>query len=486
MSGKLLGMYMHMHWGYNHPYAVRTWTLDDWRAYLRGITGLGFNLLQIWPMVDSMPSPPTPSDEAHLHKIGQVIEIAQREFGMTVWIVLCANTLGNEKAANYPFESRPYFTTERRINPANVDERRELMAARRVFLQPLIQADGFSIIDSDPGGYKGSPTSEFVQLLADHRALFDSLRPGVLLNYWMWQGWHAPDIVVTDEKDPLAVWRDVVQGMVSLSLEPWGLLACRPEHFKVTAALGLQERVLYYPYGVIEDEPSFPLTNCDLPRIEKPFMNVKPEEYPCGAMGNAQSHVLQLPHTYLFAQLGRARGLESVNLTKFAAELISGLGVEIAEGWAALVGEDEARLAAILATLKSKRAQPLKPGRLVGLTLDDPARFLDDLIAQLDFKLAAIRLQQALTAKQGIVSAARELESALRAWAAMHGFGDFYGGPFRRFVHPLLGQAAEYLPQGAHLRAALADFESLNGHHAPERHGALSRLLEGFRESLLD
>jgi len=29
---KILGMYVHQHWPYNHPYAARTWTLADWRV----------------------------------------------------------------------------------------------------------------------------------------------------------------------------------------------------------------------------------------------------------------------------------------------------------------------------------------------------------------------------------------------------------------------------------------------------------------------
>ena len=33
-SGKILGMYIHQHWAYNQPYSARTWSLDDWKAYL--------------------------------------------------------------------------------------------------------------------------------------------------------------------------------------------------------------------------------------------------------------------------------------------------------------------------------------------------------------------------------------------------------------------------------------------------------------------
>lgn len=31
---KIIGMYVHQHWSYNHPYCARTWTLEDWRGYV--------------------------------------------------------------------------------------------------------------------------------------------------------------------------------------------------------------------------------------------------------------------------------------------------------------------------------------------------------------------------------------------------------------------------------------------------------------------
>src|SRR2546423_1870960 len=30
---KMVGMYIHQHWPYNHPYCARTWTVEDWRGY---------------------------------------------------------------------------------------------------------------------------------------------------------------------------------------------------------------------------------------------------------------------------------------------------------------------------------------------------------------------------------------------------------------------------------------------------------------------
>ena len=113
----MLGMYIHMHWSYNHPYAARTWDLGDWRSYLTGLRSLGYDFIQIWPMLDSMPPEPTAGDVAFLERLGQVIRVAQDEMGMRVTIVSCPNTIGNQRSAGYEFADRPYFACECKIDP---------------------------------------------------------------------------------------------------------------------------------------------------------------------------------------------------------------------------------------------------------------------------------------------------------------------------------------------------------------------------------
>jgi hypothetical protein len=34
--GKLVGMYVHQYWPYHHPFAARTWTMEDWRGHADG------------------------------------------------------------------------------------------------------------------------------------------------------------------------------------------------------------------------------------------------------------------------------------------------------------------------------------------------------------------------------------------------------------------------------------------------------------------
>lgn len=36
----IVGLYVHQHWPYAHPYAARTWSLVDWRGYVGGFASL--------------------------------------------------------------------------------------------------------------------------------------------------------------------------------------------------------------------------------------------------------------------------------------------------------------------------------------------------------------------------------------------------------------------------------------------------------------
>ena len=41
--------------------------------------------------------------------------------------------------------------------------------------------------------------------------------------------------------------------------EPWGVYVWFDEHFEATDRLGMADKRAYFPYGLIEFEPSFPL-----------------------------------------------------------------------------------------------------------------------------------------------------------------------------------------------------------------------------------
>jgi hypothetical protein len=187
----LLGIYIHQHWSYNHPYAARTWTFEDWRGYAEGLHHLGYNAVMIWPVLETMPDPPTASDLAHIDKIRRVIDMLQNDFGMRVHIAMCPNVVPNGDAGKATFEKRRFFYTDKRIDPRDQQAMDDMLRAREKLLRPLAKADAITIIDSDPGGYPGSTNQDFINLLLAHRRILNRLRPGIELNYWPHAGWPA-------------------------------------------------------------------------------------------------------------------------------------------------------------------------------------------------------------------------------------------------------------------------------------------------------
>ena len=161
----MLGMYVHTHWAYNHPYAARTWTFEDWDGYLAGLAALGYDFILLWPQLDCMPGEPNASDQAYLAKIGRVIDLAHDAYGMRFMLTAAPNTIGNSRSGEFAFERRPYFVCERKVDPGDPAAVAEFLAGRRRQFAPLSRADGLFVIDSDPGGYIGSTNAQFVALM---------------------------------------------------------------------------------------------------------------------------------------------------------------------------------------------------------------------------------------------------------------------------------------------------------------------------------
>ncbi len=419
-----VGMYVHQHWPYQHPYAARTWTLDDWRGYADGLKKLGYNTIMIWPMLEIMPDPPTPSDRASLEKHAQVIAMLHKEFRMRVVVTLSPNVVANDaEARKATYETRHFFHVDRRVNPADQDAVTKMMARREKLLPYLKDADAFAIIDSDPGGYPGSTNAEFVQLLIDHRRLLDRLRPGIELTYWMHAGWESYSrfyqtgkLVLGDE----AEHTDALRRLQAANPEPWGMANGLPFAKK----LGLEAKVISFNYGRIEGEPSFPLTNYGGNAAYEGGHNPGPR----GVMGNAQTHCVQLPNTFAFARGAAGLPLTEADYVRFAEDLIPGKGRIIVDAWIAISGKDAGAMRKSAAQLKRVSGQ-LHKGRLSGLLFGDPRRFLTDLQLQLEMKAA---YQDFLTASSGAAPwkpALASFVSAAEAWQSRTGYQDSWNWP---------------------------------------------------------
>ncbi len=427
---KIIGMYIHQHWPYRHPYAARTWTVEDYRGYASGLKQLGYNTLMIWPLLETMPDPLTLSDQANLVKIAQVIDMLHNELHMRAYLVLCPNIMANEQAKNAPFGLRHFFWSDVRVNPGDAAAMAKMITWREQLVRPLAKADGFMIIDSDPGGYPGSNNREFADLLLAHRQMFDRIRPGIEFNYWVLKGWpgysrfyETGDLKVSSEEE----FHEIFALLKERDLEPWGL-AMHATHGE--ERLGLASRVLNFRYGRIEAEPSFPLTNFKTSVEGRGYAyEVAKDLGPRGVMGNAQTHCVQLPNTFAFARGATGQTLTDADYEQFADDLIPGQGRTIFNAWQLLNSTDPAAMNKQADELAGLADAHLKPGPLRGLLFNDPRRFVNDLAMMLRFIAAVEALHAAVEANQDILPAFRTLVATATTWQTQHGYQNAWSYP---------------------------------------------------------
>jgi hypothetical protein len=427
---KVLGLYMHQHWSYNYPYAVRTWTLNDWKGFLGGLQKLGYNYALICPMLDNMPDPLTSSDSANIKKIAEVIHYAHKELNMKVGIVLCPNVSPkNGEASKYSFEQRPFFHTDERVDPGDAVAFGKLMARREQLFGPLKEADGVYIIDSDPGGYPNSTNLEFVYILDAHRKMLDRLRPGIEVVYWAHFGWvsyskfYASGKLIAGTVDEP---REAITLMSKQHMGPWAVASSRYGPH-LADAIGMGDRVVGFPYGAIESEPSFPLTHFG----GEAAVNGGRSGGARGVIGNAQSHIVQLPNIFAFARSAQGLAVQKGDYIHFANDLIPGLGEKIVEGWTALQGEDTVRMREIARQLDSASRMGPSKGNLAGLVFNNPSSFLNDLVLQLNMTAGLYSFRKTLGEgdKMKIAVSLGNFVSATEAWQKKHGYSNSWYWP---------------------------------------------------------
>ncbi len=421
----MIGMYVHQHWPYKHPYAARTWTVEDWTGYVTALRTLGYNTIIIWPILETMPEPLTPSDRANIEKIARVIDIVHG-LNMRVYLTISPNVVPDSAVAGQAtFRERHFFHSDIRVNPGDTEAVRLMMLRRESLFRPLAKADGVLIIDSDPGGYPQSTNQEFVNLLIEHRRMFDRLRPGIELVYWVWAGWPAYARYYETGNfawGTPAEFEEVLTLLKAADPAPWGL-AYGLEHAR---KVGIADKVINLQYGAIEGEPSFPLTNFGGEQAWKAGGNLGPR----GIIGNAQTHCVQLPNTLAFVR--GARGLSAPtpeDYVAFADDLIRGRGRAIVSGWQTLAGGDSARMRTVADEIGALADQTLEAGPLAGLLFRDPRRFLMDLAAQLRYAAALHAFVRAADAGNELTKPLGEYLAALEAWYARHGYQNFWGAP---------------------------------------------------------
>jgi hypothetical protein len=423
--GDLVGMYVHQHWPYHHPYAARTWTLDDWRGYADGLHQLGYNAVLIWPVLETMPEPLTASDRANLRKIAQVIDMLHNQFDMRAYIALCPNVIARDQAAGKTsFQRRHFFYCDARVDPADPAAMERLLKRRAGLLAPLKNMDGVAIIDSDPGGYPDSSNEQFADLLMAHRKLLDQLRPGIELCYWMHVGWlgygrfyKAGTLSFSTEAEQT----DMLLRLKALNPEPWGIA----NGLDFAKKAGLAERVISFNYGRIEGEPSFPMSNFG----GNTAYEGGAQPGPRGVMGNAQTHCIQLPNTFAFVRGAAGKPVADTDYVAFAEDLIPGLGETIVRAWKGLAGSDPAAMRDCAAELTRLPARRLKSGPLKGLLFGSPRRFVNDLAMMLRVRAGFESLRAAVERRASATEPLGEFVAAATAWQRQHGYKNTWWWP---------------------------------------------------------
>lgn len=430
MGDKMIGMYVHQHWGYNHPYAARTWTVDDWHGYLDGLKKMGFNTVLIWPVLETMPNPLTPSDEANLEKIAKVIDMAHHEFGMKAFITISPNAgAKDEEAAKYTFQERPFFYCDMRVDTGDAGALGRLIEWREKLFTPLKNMDGVFIIDSDPGGWPGATNIDFVYLLQAHRRMFDRLRPGIDLYYWIHAGWESYCryyLTGEFEMGQQPEIEDAIALLARVNPEPWGLASGRGPG--VADKLGMPDRVMTFSYGAIEGEPTFPMTNYGGEHAYRAGKNSGVR----GTMGNSQTHCIQLPNAFAFVRGAQGLPVEEADYIDFANQLLPGHGETVFAGWKALGGRDANAMRAAIEGLEKLQGAPLETGPLKGLLFGDPQRFISDIVMQLRLRSTLEDFHAAVmnnAGKEVTGEAFRRFVDAADAWQKQHAYKNMWRWP---------------------------------------------------------
>jgi hypothetical protein len=289
---------------------------------------------------------------------------------------------------------------------------------RAKLLAPLAKMDGVAIIDSDPGGYPDSSNQEFVDLLAAHRAMLDTLRPGIELIYWMHAGWrgygrfYKIGDMLTPSTD--AERMETLALLKEKNPEPWGVA----NGLEYAKKLRIAERVISFNYGRIEGEPTFPMGNFGRNTAYEGGALPGPR----GVMGNTQTHCIQLPNTFAFARGAAGKPVTEADYIGFAEKLIPGLGETIVRAWKTLAGNDQQAMRACAIDLERIPSRRLRPGPLKGLLFGSSKRFVKDLVMMLRVRAGFLALQSAAHRGANLKDSLDEFVEALKRWQHQHGY----------------------------------------------------------------
>jgi hypothetical protein len=430
-------------WPLKYPYAFRSWKEEDWKRFVDIAWAQRINLIYLWPFMEIMPVPLSSEDEAYLQEVRRVVDYAQNQRGMEVWIMQSANRIGTSDCGTPDPRFRAYWINDcqKDMNPADAQQFARILTSFQAFYKTVNNADAFGMIDSDPGGWPQSPLSDQAKIFQAGRKLLDQYNvhgSKTKLVDWMHVGWGrhkfftSTDSVVAaydwTSKNPdasdVAFMGETIRNFENNLAEPWDLIAGQPPYLSIVQNEGVLGKTVYMPYGAIESEPAFPATNLGQEPVRRVFD--KANQYPGlrGVMGNNQLMLLQFPRTFYFFETAWDNEYEKRPETEvmldLAAELYPDHKQLIADSFLALGETDSERITATLTRLDSMIHEGAgRSGAIGRLLFPDSLVVARSLQMQLEIRAARQSLLKALRSKPDVSECSRLIEAyfdKLLAW----------------------------------------------------------------------
>jgi hypothetical protein len=491
---------MHLNgWPIGYPHGFRSWREQDWKRYLDILTCEGVNLFYLWPFMEIMPVPLSKEDEEYLQECRRVVDYAQKQQGMEVWIMQCTNRVARDDCGVRDPRKRPYWRpSQEDLNPGNPAHLQAILKSREAMYRIIDNVDGVCNIDSDPGYCENSPLSDYIAVLRGCREALDRHNihgKEAKLIHWMWMGWGHPG----GRGFEPARQEETIRLLKKELPEPWWLVSGIPGFLPLCRDQGVLSKTVFLPYSVIEDEPSYPATNVAIDGVRKGLEDAIPlARELAGVMGNVQTPLLQFPHVHCYLDTlwdPESRSKPEREVLLDASRLLYPESAElIADSWLALKEVDSSTLDAAAAKLDGiVRGDRLgRPGVLGRQLFPDRRSAADILLAQLKHRAAREKLLETVTptTDRGLCEAlVKEYLDAFLAWELANGWQTLWGwGPPWGLIGEL-GSDPRFPGLQVKLRTAMGDdaaivssFDRIGGALAA-RHGKRA-VLEGCIEPL--
>lgn len=420
-------------WPLKYPYAFRSWKEEDWKRFIDIAWAQRINLFYLWPFMEIIPVPMSAEDEAYLQEVKRVVDYAQNQRGMEVWIMQSANRIGVGNCGIRDPRFRTYWVMgecQKDMNPADSEQFANILKSFEALYKIVNNADAFCFIDSDPGGWPHSPLSDQTKIFNAARKLLDQYSvkgPKTKLVDWMWLGWGRvfDPTEKNREENSVAFMADTIRNFKANLPEPWELISGNAAFLKSSQEEGVLNKTTYLQYGAIEMEPAFPATNLGQESIREVFD--KAANYPelKGVMGNNELMQLQFPRTFYFFNTAWDREYEQHPEPKVLLDLAGELYPDhkelIAESFLGLQETDPEKIDTTLARLDKmiQGGNAGRPGAIGRFLFPDQLVVARNLRFQLEIRSARQSLLKALQGKPSVEESANLLEKyfdKLLAW----------------------------------------------------------------------